>query len=238
MSDEHVTQAKEQNSNGDDLPPGWVWTTLADATDPTRQRTNPQDYPHLPFVGMNHIEAHTMKLLGTIPSSEMRSSAEHFWPGDVLYGRLRPYLNKVYCADFEGLASGEFIVFRNVTHLVSRYLQYFLNSWDFVSFTSQVTEGDRPRISFDQMADYPFPLAPLPEQQRIVAAIEAQFTRLDAAKAGLERLAAQLQRYRASVLKAACEGWLVSTEAELAQVEGRDYEDGSSLVSVTNYSPH
>src|SRR5205823_6903978 len=76
-----------------------------------------------------------------------------------------------------------------------------------------------------------FPLAPLAEQQRIVAEIEKQFTRLDAAVASLKRVQAQLKRYRAAVLKAACEGHLVPTEAELARAEGRDYEPADGLLA-------
>jgi type I restriction enzyme S subunit len=61
------------------------------------------------------------------------------------------------------------------------------------------------------------PIPPLAEQHRIADTIEAQFTRLDAAVAALERVQANLARYRASVLQAACEGRLVPTEAELAR---------------------
>ena len=75
-----------------------------------------------------------------------------------------------------------------------------------------------------------FPLPPLPEQHRIVAEIEKQFTRLDASVAALKRAQANLKRYRASVLKAACEGKLVPTEAELARAEGRDYEPADQLL--------
>ena len=71
---------------------------------------------------------------------------------------------------------------------------------------------------------------PLAEQRRIVAEIEKQFTRLDASVAALKRVQVNLKRYRASVLKAACEGKLVPTEAELAQSEGRDYEPADRLL--------
>lgn len=64
---------------------------------------------------------------------------------------------------------------------------------------------------------YRFPLAPQREQARIVEELEKQFTRLDAAVVALRRVQANLKRYRASVLKAACEGRLVPTEAELAK---------------------
>ena len=50
---------------------------------------------------MEHVEAHSMRLLGTVPASGRKSSAVHFQAGDVLYGRLRPYLNKVLLARFE-----------------------------------------------------------------------------------------------------------------------------------------
>ena len=73
-------------------------------------------------------------------------------------------------------------------------------------------------------------LPPLPEQRRIVAEIEKQFTRLDASVDGLKRAQANLKRYRASVLKAACEGKLVPTESELARAEGRDYEPADRLL--------
>lgn len=171
-----------------------------------------------------------MRLLGTVPAREMRSSAVHFWPGDVLYGRLRPYLNKVYCPDFEGLASAEFIVFPRSDFVESRFIQYVLNSVSFVSFASHLNEGDRPRVDFDQIGQYVVSLPPLNEQRRIVAAIETQFTRLDTAVATMERSRANLKRYRAAVLKAACEGRLVPTEAELARQEGRDYEPANLLI--------
>jgi type I restriction enzyme S subunit len=80
------------------------------------------------------------------------------------------------------------------------------------------------------MTEWEVSLPPLPEQHRIVEAIESYFTRLDDAVATLERVQRNLKRYRASVLKAAVEGRLVPTEAELARAEGRDYEPASVLL--------
>ena len=85
-------------------------------------------------------------------------------------------------------------------------------------------------VSATKAATIPLPIAPLPEQHRIVAEIEKQFTRLDASVAALKRVQANLKRYRASVLKAACEGKLVPTEAELAYAEGHDYEPANQLL--------
>ena len=75
-----------------------------------------------------------------------------------------------------------------------------------------------------------FLLPPLPEQHRIVEAVESYLTRLDDAVASLERVQRNLERYRASVLKAAVEGRLVPIEAALARKEGRSYEPASVLL--------
>lgn len=204
--------------------------SLGEVVRPNRPRVKPESMPNAQFIGMEHVEAHTMKLLGTVPAATMKSSAVHFKPGDVLYGRLRPYLNKVFRPTFEGLCSAEFIVFPENERIDGRYLQYFLNSGSFVRFATHLNAGDRPRVDFDQIAPYPIPVPTLERQHEIVAELEKQFSRLDEAVANLQRVKANLKRYKASVLKAAVEGRLVETEASLARREGRTYETGEQLL--------
>ncbi|MFV8749502.1 restriction endonuclease subunit S [Nannocystaceae bacterium ST9] len=86
-------------------------------------------------------------------------------------------------------------------------------------------------IGQDRVRQIAIPVPPEFQQHRIVAEIEKQFTRLDAAVSTLERVKANLRRARASVLKAAVEGRLVPTEAEIARAEGRDYEPASVLLA-------
>lgn len=208
----------------------WAATRLSTIARVIRGRVKPQDHPELPFVGMDNIEAHTMRLLGTVPASTMKSASVHFQPGDLLYGRLRPYLNKVYAPGFEGLASAEFIPLTPPQGVIPQFLQYRINAADFVAYASRLNEGDRPRVDYDQIGAFEIELPPSGEQRRIVEAIESYFTRLDDAVATLERVQRNLKRYRASVLNAAVEGQLVPTEAELARAEGRDYEPASVLL--------
>jgi type I restriction enzyme S subunit len=85
-------------------------------------------------------------------------------------------------------------------------------------------------LGVDAIAEWRVRVPPLNEQRRIVAAIESYFTRLDDTVATLERVQRNLKRYRALVLKAAVEGRLVPTEAELARAEGRSYEPASVLL--------
>lgn len=208
------------------LPKGWAVAPLSEVAAPRRERVSPVENGHLPFIGMEHVEAHTMRLLDTVPSSSMKSSAARFRAQDVLYGRLRPYLNKVYRPDFEGLCSAEFIVLPDTPILQSSFLQYRLNASDFVSFASHLDEGDRPRVNFDQIGAFEIGLPPEPEQRRIVAKIEELFSDLDAGVAALERVKANLKRYRAAVLKAAVEGRL----AEQWRAGHPDVEPASELL--------
>lgn len=113
--------------------------------------------------------------------------------------------------------------------LVPRFLQLlFLAERPFLY---RISEGvAHTTIYFPEVKAFHVCVPPLGEQHRIVEAIEAHFSRLDSAVAALKRVQANLKRYRASVLKAACEGRLVPTEAELARKEGRDYEPASKLL--------
>jgi type I restriction enzyme S subunit len=86
-------------------------------------------------------------------------------------------------------------------------------------------------VTVKQLGALPFSLAPLPEQHRIVEAIDSYLTRLDDAVASLKRVQAKLKAYRASVLKVAVEGRLVPTEASLARAEKRAYEPAEALLA-------
>jgi type I restriction enzyme S subunit len=205
----------------------WVSTKLSEVTRVVRERVLPSEHPELPFVGMDNVEAHTMRFLGTVPSTTVKSASVRFHPGDVLYGRLRPYLNKVFAPDFDGLASAEFIPLTMPDRIDPKFVQYRINAADFVSYASRLDEGDRPRVDYGQIGEFRVDLPPSAEQHRIVSALESYFTRLDDAVASLERVQRNLKRYRATVLKAAVEGRLVPTEAELARAEGRSYEPAS-----------
>ena len=127
------------------------------------------------------------------------------------------------------LATNQAIAFTHPLLIHNKYLFWYLRAFrnDLVIRGKGDTQSN---ISQTVIKGFPFLLAPLPEQHRIVAEIEKQFTRLDASVDALKRVQVNLKRYRASVLKAACEGKLVPTEAELARSEGREYEPADRLL--------
>jgi type I restriction enzyme S subunit len=120
---------------------------------------------------------------------------------------------------------------RGPTTYLSRWIYYYLRSTQANELFQEHARGVAiQNLSGQFWTELRLPVAPFKEQHRIVEAIESCFTRLDDAVATLVRVQRNLKRYRASVLKAAVEGRLVPTEAELARTEGRDYEPASVLL--------
>jgi type I restriction enzyme S subunit len=206
------------------LPKGWVKTTLGDIVEPSRERASPMDYPDLRYVGLEHIEPHSMRLLEYGHAREARSSSVRFWTGDILYGKMRPYLNKVWVAEFEGLCSAEFLVFKKRDAVNNQFLATRLNAEDFVSFANGQVSGERPRVGFEKLSDFQVLLPPLAEQARIVAKLRAAFSSVDRAETAARRAQKRLGRYRSAVLEAAVRGELTRTRRETEKNEkiGRD----------------
>ena len=119
-------------------------------------------------------------------------------------------------------------VLRGKPGLLNSFLLYQLNCLDYRPYVSGTT---RLKLPQGPMKQIPLLVPPEGEQRQIVAEIEKQFTRLEAGVTALRQVQAKLKRYRASVLKAACEGRLVPTEAELARQQSRPYEPASHLLA-------
>lgn len=123
-------------------------------------------------------------------------------------------------------------IIRPTSALLPKFLTYFLATPAEKMRINECQVGaTRQALTKQMIEDWQVPLPPLEEQQRVVAEIEKQFTRLDVGVAALRRVQANLKRYRAAVLKAACGGRLVPTEAELARTEGRPFESGQKLLT-------
>ena len=134
------------------------------------------------------------------------------------------------------MMSGKMYRFRVDTERTdARYIEAFLQTERARLAIDEMKSGSSEsglNLTHDRFRKLPIPVAPLPEQRRIVGEIETQFTRLDTGVAALRRVLAGLTSYRAAVLRAACEGRLVPTEAKLAQEERRrgTLETGEALL--------
>jgi type I restriction enzyme S subunit len=171
--------------------------------------------------------------------SEVKRGFTRFQDGDIVFAKITPSMEngKVALAAnlFNGVAAGttEFHVFRPQSGLTGRYLLHYLLQETFRRRARARMTGTagQLRVPTQFLEEETLPLAPEPEQQRIVEAIDSYLSRLDDAVASLERAQTKLKAYCASVLKAAVEGRLVPTEASLARAEKRAYEPAEALLS-------
>lgn len=217
------------------LPSGWVTTSLRDLCLERVAQGPPTDQP-VPYIDISSIDRSTKQIGKTkLVMEEDAPTRARQWvhTDDVVVSMTRPNLNAVAKVgpDLDGaVASTGFDVLRPLG-VVPGWIFYRVRTNEFIGDVCEDLQGVvYPAIRPHDVRRHGLPLPPLPEQHRIVEAIESYFTRLDDAVATLERVQRNLKRYRTSVLKAAVEGRLVSTEAELARAEGRDYEPASVLL--------
>ncbi len=208
---------RELNFEEENLPKGWIKVILDKIIEPSKEKFEPQNSENRIFLGLEHIKANSGKILGKGNSINTKSTKTVFNKGDILYGKLRPYLNKVCVPIFDGVCSTDILVFSKNRYRSSKYIAYFLLQSKFVKFANLNSTGvQHPRIKFDVMSQFQISLPPLNEQKRIVQKIESIFSQIDAGKENLEVLASHVKSssgslnvLKASVLKQAFEGRLV-----------------------------
>lgn len=208
------------------LPKGWRRVAIKDMADSiqyghTASAVDRKDGPR--FLRITDIQDGRVDW-SAVPSCDIPKAdvpKYRLSSGDLVFARTGATTGKSFLIGEcpEAVFASYLIRVRVSSGVDSRYLSAFFQSPDY---WRQIEGGKRgigqPNVNGQVLGEVQFPIAPLPEQRRIVAEIEKQFTRLEAGVAALRRVQASLKRYRAAVLKAACEGRLVPTEVELSRV--------------------
>jgi type I restriction enzyme S subunit len=190
----------------------------------------PQEAPNLPFIGMDCLNKNALKPHFTYTFKEFKSAGNWFNENHVLYGRLRPYLNKVYQAEYEGVASGEFIILETIDSIYSNYLKLIIHQQNFVRWSNNQSSGDKPRVKFDQIALYQIKVPSKIEQLQIVQEIESRLSVCDNVGESITESLEKAKALRQSILKKAFEGTLLSVEEIVACKAAKDYEPASVLL--------
>ena len=221
------------------IPPSWQWLTIekvasivGGGTPSTADRGN-FEAGEIPWITPADLSGYSEKFIDrgarNITVQGLNNSSAQMLPkGTVLFSSRAP-IGYVAIAAQPMATNQGFKSFVPPIGIESSFLYYYLLRANEMLQALGVGTTFK-EISAAKAATIPLVLAPLPEQHRIVAEIEKHFTRLDASVAALKRAQANLKRYRASLLKTACEGRLVPTEAELARSEDRDYEPADRLL--------
>jgi type I restriction enzyme, S subunit len=172
-----------------EIPSNWMWLPLGNVIDyGSSEKIESTKIPGDAWLlDLEDIEKDTSRLLRrkTFHNSPSESTKSSFIVGDVLYGKLRPYLNKVIVADANGYCTTEIIPIKTLDFIDPNYLCYALKRPSFVAYATAKSYGMKmPRLSTDDARQAPFPLPPLAEQKRIV-------TKVDELMALCDRLEAQ-----------------------------------------------
>jgi type I restriction enzyme S subunit len=176
------------------LPKSWIWVRLGDCFDyDAGIKRDPKELdPEKWLLELEDIEKDTSKVLNRfrVKDRNSLSTKSEFETGDILYGKLRPYLNKVVVADEDGYSTTEIVAIRPFLRLHSDYCALALRRPDFVEYVTRLGQGTKmPRLRTPDALRALFPLPPLAEQRRIVARVDelmALCDRLEAARAARE----------------------------------------------------
>jgi type I restriction enzyme S subunit len=169
-----------------EIPASWEWVRLGYLVDFSKSSSVKASSisPNAWILDLEDIQKNTGVLLRKKRMGETVSISDkhQFKKGNVLYSKLRPYLNKVIIADEDGYCTSEILCF-NFGEINNRYAQLFLMSAFFVDYAMKDAYGVKmPRLGSKQGNNALFPLPPLAEQQRIVAKIEELFEQIDQIK--------------------------------------------------------
>ncbi len=152
---------------------------------------------NFPCIELEHLDQGTGKLLGYTNSKNQASIKNHFKKGEVLFGKLRPYLKKYLLTEFEGVCSSEIWILKakDSNKLDHAYLFYLVQSHNFIEACKATTGSKMPRAEWDYIIEFPFYFPLINEQKKIatllysvdkeIASFQNQLSKVKMQKKGL-----------------------------------------------------
>lgn len=207
LMDAALMEAFEKRETWQTHKLGELVTIEAKQVDPTLP-----EYRDLPHINGSVIEPITGRLgeYQTAAEDGMTSAKYHFFPGAVLYSKIRPYLRKAATVDFEGVCSADMYPLRVETEILSRdFLKWTLLSHPFTEYASELSGRARmPKLNRKQIFAYPLQVPDLAKQHRIVAYLDEVQAHAAELQHTAEAVAADLDRLEQSILAEAFRGTL------------------------------
>ena len=197
-----------------ELPKGWEWTTLGEISNygiNTSVKVEEIDDNNW-VLELEDIEKDSAKLIQKLSKNkrEIKGTRHKFYKGNILYSKLRTYLNKVLIASEDGYCTTEIMPFDTYGILSNEYICHVLRSSYFLDYTLQCGYGVKmPRLSTTDACNGVIPLPPLHEQYRIVKEIKRWFTLISMIEKEKDNLRETIKQAKAKVLDLAIHGKLV-----------------------------
>lgn len=191
----------------------WQEKTLGDLLSLSKEKTETFDAA-LKYVGLENIE----KGVGEISfqsADTVKSTKNIFYKGDLLYGKLRPYLNKHGVANFDGVCSTDILVFNSNELSFNNFVNYFFNLPRFIEYAIANSKGiNLPRVSAKEILNAPINLPPLEEQKEIARLLDHLLAKENRVKEIAEKTLQQIDALKKNILERAFRGELGTNNLE------------------------
>ncbi len=240
-----------------EMPEEWKEVRIGDVCIQRNEIIQPSGKGEHKFVGLEHIKPGEIEIQTYQLDTDVKSSKFRFYRGDILYGKLRPYLDKAAIADFDGICSTDLLVLTNVDNKVSAgFLVYLIHSNQFIQNSISATSGtNHPRTSWKEISKFKFGLPPLPEQRRIaevLGTVDSAIQKVGGAIERTERLKKGLmqrlltrgighERFKESEVGGVPEEWEVARLGEVltdisygTSVKANDENQGLPVLGIPN----
>ena len=150
----------------DILPKDWKRFRLGDIVSINATKINPEISNSCPCIELEHLSQDTGQILGFVESSNQKSIKNSFQKGQILFGKLRPYLRKFWRAEFDGVCSSEIWVMSG-KKVSNNFLFYLIQTQKFIQIANVSVGTKMPRADWYYMQEIPFFIPPLAEQEKI-----------------------------------------------------------------------